>query len=182
MRTRSLIPATVLVFVLVMVLAHLGDSAYPDSGLSRWVHTDRSISPDFAEGSHFKKVTDTVMASGFKITSKVIRAQKSNRPLSFEVKAMAFKPEFTVYDTLLDFRYKERELLRNTSLKALALKNDRDDSFWNLAGLISFEIDQESSTSELVYCSFSYRNSFSKEERHYVLIVDREGHTQIEQA
>lgn len=182
MKTKSLIPVTVLVFSLMMVLAHLGDSAHPDSGLSRWVNTDRSISPDFEEGSPFKKVTDTVMASGFKITSKVIRAQKSNSPLSITVKAKAFNPEFTVYDTLLDFRYRERELLRNTSLKALTLKNDGDASFWNLAGLTSFEIDQERSTSELVYCHFSYRNSFSKEERYYVLIVDREGHTQIEQA
>ncbi|MBL7471454.1 hypothetical protein [Robertkochia sediminum] len=181
MKTKSLIPVTVLVFSLVMVFAHLGKSGNPDSGLSRWVNTDRSISPDFGEGSQFNKVTDTVMASGFKITSKVIRTQKNNRPLSLDVKSKVFNPEFAVYDTLLDFRYRERELLRNTSLKALALKNDGDDSFWNLAGLTSFEIDQESSTSEWLYCHFSYRNIFSKEQRDYVLIVDREGHTQIEQ-
>lgn len=176
---NSIFPALAVVCILVVIFAHLGATSRPDPGVSRWVNTDRTLPDEAVVSFAFKKVTDTVLTNGFHMTSEVTET----RTPGYLVKKRGITPLYktAIYDTLIACRFGNRVLFKDLSLKALAMKDGDDLTFWNLAGLESFAVDPIHSTSTSLHCNFSFVNALNKERRNFVLITDRKGKTRIKE-
>lgn len=180
MKGKSIFPALLLVFLAVMGLAHLGITAHPEAGNSRWVHTDRPVPEPPKKVVTFKKFTDTVLTSGFRITHNLIQIVPGSDRGRTDLKSALRAVNTPVFDSIVKVSYQNRVIMRNTSIKALARESDSNREFWNFAGMNEFTVDLIHSTEEFLHCRFSYRNSLSNETRDFMLTVDRSGKTRIE--
>lgn len=181
MKHRSIFPALVFVFALVMVLAHLGKSSHPEKNISRWVNASRSVEQEPEVQAAFKKVTDTLLSSGFRISYSLQQESPGAQKMRTVLKGALHAQKVAVYDSIVEVSYRDRVLINPTLLRSLILKSDTEKEFWNFAGLEWFDIDMINSTEEALVCRFSYRNSLSTEHRDFVLMVDRYGKTRMEE-
>lgn len=181
MKRKSIFPAVVLVFALAIVLAHLGSTSHPGTRGSRWVHAQRSTPDNGIAKTAFSKLADTTLSSGFRMHYKIVSTEKLPHVKNNGVKSRSGPDHRPVYDSILDCYYRGNPIFKVRSLKALAMEGVPETDFWNFAGLQTLDIDEFNLSGEYIQCLFSFKNTLSDQERSFILTVDRQGRSRIEE-
>ncbi|WP_224488122.1 hypothetical protein [Robertkochia flava] len=181
MRHRSIFPYLVLIFGIMMLAGHFSHKPATGKQSAQDPRSGLSIT-DPGSFTDFVSVTDTLLSTRFHLKTYLVNTGEApGVKLKYDPRNTVVE-RTPVFDTIMEFRYQDRVLFSEVSLKNLVSTSEKDSEFWNRSGLVFFEVDMINSTDERMVCRFSFRNPVVEKSRDFTLHIDSRGNTRIFEA